>query len=59
MFKLMGILGSVGRVSPINANSKELNIKAKKAGIKGGWFNFPVNFDPVWLENCDGYLKND
>ena len=24
-------------------------------GIKNGWFNFPWNFDPIWLENCDGY----
>jgi len=19
------------------------------------WFIWPVNFDPVWLENCDGF----
>lgn len=24
-------------------------------GIKNGWFFWPLNFDPVWLENCDGF----
>lgn len=34
---------------------KILNIKATPHGIRSGWFNFPLDFDPVWLENCDGY----
>jgi len=55
MANLMGILAGVGRVPPIMANSKELNIKGDPHGIKSGWFNFPFNFDPVWLENCDGF----
>jgi hypothetical protein len=32
-----------------------LNIKASAHGIKMGWFMHPVNFDPVWLESCDGF----
>jgi len=39
-------------------NSKKLNIKGNSHGIASGWFNFPYNFDPVWLENCDGYEKD-
>lgn len=36
-----------------------LNIKGNPHGIQKGWFNWPVNFDPVWLESCDGfYPKN-
>lgn len=34
---------------------KELNIKANQYGIKSGWFDFPLDFDPTWLENCDGH----
>lgn len=34
---------------------KELNIKASQTGINGGWFMFPLNFDPTWLMNCDGF----
>jgi hypothetical protein len=55
MLQLMGIFASVGRVAPMMANSKELNIKANPTGIKNGWFNFPFNFDPIWLERCDGF----
>lgn len=38
-------------------NNTTLNIKADPTGIKKGWFNFPFNFDPVWLDNCDGFEK--
>lgn len=32
-----------------------LNIKGNAHGIRSGWFCWPFNFDPVWLENCDGF----
>lgn len=50
MATLGGHRGGVGCVSP-----RELNIKASPHGIANGWFSFPFNFDPVWLENCDGF----
>jgi hypothetical protein len=34
-----------------------LNIQANEYGVKKGWFCWPVNFDPVWLENCDGFSE--
>jgi hypothetical protein len=36
-------------------SAKELKIKGNEYGIRSGWFNFPTNFDPVWLENCNGF----
>ena len=56
---MMAIFASVGRTNPMLCNSKELNIKANEHGIKKGWFNFPWDFDPVWLENCDGFEKKE
>lgn len=55
-FKLLSILSSVKRIPSIGpvSNSK-LNIKGDPYGISQGWFNFPFNFDPRWLENCDGF----
>ena len=38
-----------------DAATRALNIRAAARGIAGGWFVWPVNFDPVWLENCDGF----
>lgn len=38
-------------------NMQKLNIRANLHGIEKGWFMWPTNFDPVWLENCDGFKE--
>jgi len=35
-----------------NWNAK---VKGNSHGIKNGWFAWPFNFDPTWLEECDGF----
>ena len=55
MLQLIGIFASVGRLTPLVVSSSTLNIKGDPHGISHGWFNFPFNFDPLWLENCDGF----
>jgi hypothetical protein len=35
-----------------------INVKGNPRGIKNGWFTFPFNFDPLWLEECDGFEVN-
>jgi len=49
----------VGRAPPIVGTTPELNIVGDPHGIARGWFNWPHNFDPLWLENCDGYSKRE
>jgi len=34
---------------------EELDIQGNAIGIRKGWFAWPVNFDPVWLDNCNGF----
>lgn len=55
--EVMAILASVRRVGPVAdlAGAEALNIEANPHGVKSGWFNWPFNFDPVWLEGCDGF----
>ena len=36
---------------------KRLNVSANPHGIKRGWFYWPLNFDPVWLDTCDGFER--
>lgn len=36
-------------------NIEKLNIKADSHGVRNGWFMWPINFDPIWLLNCDGF----
>lgn len=40
-------------------NAEKLHIKADPYGVKSGWFLWPVNFDPVWLRNCDGFAPKE
>lgn len=37
----------------------KLNIVGNSHGINNGWFMWPINFDPVWLENCDGFKEKE
>ena len=30
-------------------------VKGDRHGIKNGWFFWPINFDPVWLESCNSF----
>jgi hypothetical protein len=55
--KLMAIFAGVGRHAPIGNHEgiRKLNIRGNPHGIRMGWFNWPYNFDPTWLENCDGF----
>ena len=56
MESMMAVFASVGRVAPvINDSAKDLGVKGAACGIRGGWFNWPHNFDPVWLESCNGF----
>ncbi len=38
---------------------RKLNIKGNPQGIRHGWFMWPCNFDPTWLENCDGFKQKE
>jgi hypothetical protein len=32
-------------------------VKGNPHGIANGWFYWPLNFDPVWLESCELFEK--
>ena len=36
-------------------NCDEKGVVGDPHGIKNGWFNWPLNFDPTWLEKCSYY----
>lgn len=54
-------LASVGRVSvyPNVRAEKQLGIVADQIGIAKGWFDWPMNFDPTWLKQCNGFQFGD
>ena len=55
---MFAMFASTGRVGPVMIANR-LNVKGKAHGIRNGWFNWPWDFDPVWLENCDGYEEKE
>ena len=55
MLELGLMLGSVGRGPKLVTGENPLNVRGDPDGIRNNWFNWPYEFDPTWLENCDGY----
>ena len=36
-----------------------LGVRANAHGIARSWFSWPVDFDPLWLESCDGFEEEN
>ena len=49
------VVGNLLLMRSGNIPKTELNIKGNQHGINNGWFYWPTNFDPTWLERCDGF----
>ena len=32
-------------------------VTANPHGVRNGWFMYPINFDPAWLETCAGFTE--
>ena len=30
-------------------------VRLNEHGVRNGWCDFPLNFDPLWIDNCDGF----
>jgi len=37
----------------------KLVIKGNPTGIRRGWFIWPFNYDPVWLDECNGFKEKE
>lgn len=49
---LLAMLGYDMAQAPNN-----LNVQVNPHGLRNGWANHPINFDPIWIDNCDGFEK--
>lgn len=36
-------------------NKHEAKVTGNSHGRRMGWFSWPFNFDPVWLQSCDSF----
>ena len=52
--QILGLLAAVGRID-ISIVGNPLGVVGDEHGIRHGWFCWPMNFDPIWLESCNGF----
>ena len=38
-----------------SCSNKTAEVTGDQYGVNNGWFSWPWNFDPVWLETCTGF----
>jgi len=44
----------------ISCNDPSKEMKGDKHGINHGWFNYPLEFDPVWkIVDCENYEPDE
>lgn len=55
----LGFVAALMGVNDKDSARHKLGIQANPHGVKMGWFMWPMNFDPAWLENCDGYEEKE
>ena len=47
-------LKQTGHIPPLRIQA-ELNVVGDRTGVRKGWFRWPLDFDHVWLESCNGF----
>lgn len=38
-----------------SCKNENAEVIGNEYGKSKGWFYYPLNFDPVWLESCNGF----
>ena len=54
---LFALLGK--RAPALDHTVPGINVTGNPHGIRNGWFAYPFNFDPIWLESCDGFAEKE
>ena len=61
MAQLFAIFASVGRVEPVvdNGAAAKIGITLNEHGVRSGWCNWPMNYDPIWVQSCNGFTSKE
>jgi len=57
LMEILSILASVNRTPPMFSCTEKMGVKLNPHGVKNGWCNFPLNFDPVWIDQCKSFKR--
>ena len=55
---IIAMLASARKL-PVAAPSADLGITLNEHGVRHGWAFWPVNFDPIWVDTCNGFEEKD
>ena len=57
--EILSLLGK--RLGPqVELSSAEvLGITLNEHGVRHNWANWPFNFDPIWVNTCNGYFPEE
>ena len=58
LMNIFAIFASVQRMPPMDLPNA-IHVRGNPHGINHGWFNYPFNFDPNWLEECTGFVQKE
>ena len=53
--RLPALTGVMAIFNQITGGSNAIKVTGNLHGILSCWFMWPSNFDPVWLESCEGF----
>lgn len=56
---LLALMAKRSGTSPTIIGVGGIVVKGNPHGIKNGWFCHPFNFDPLWLEECNGFKQKE
>jgi len=42
----------------LSSNDEDL-IVLDPHGVKNGWADWPFDFDPVWVQKCEGFIEKE
>ncbi len=46
--------------SHISCSKPDKDMQGDRHGVRNGWFLYPLNFDPIWMQiKCKNYKKMD
>jgi hypothetical protein len=40
------------KIALVNESDQKPLVKLNEHGVKSGWADWPLNFDPVWVDEC-------
>ena len=47
----------VDQIVNLVANTPKIQVIGDQMAIQKGWFSWPLDFDPTWLESCNGFKE--